>query len=39
MQIHYGPRGVHAELQSGFDRLITARPKRRIRRPHRSGAR
>jgi hypothetical protein len=37
MQIHYGPRGLHAELTSGFDRLITAR--RRMRRIRPVGAR
>ncbi len=39
MQIHYGPRGVHAEVQSRFDRLVTARPERRVRRPRPSRAR
>ena len=34
MENHYGPWGVHAELQSGFDRLISVRRRRRIRRPH-----
>jgi hypothetical protein len=29
MQIHYGPRGLHAELSSGLDRLVAER--RRIR--------
>jgi hypothetical protein len=33
MQIPYGPRGLHAELESRFDRLLTERRRpRRIRR-------
>ena len=33
MQIPYAPRELHAELESGFDRLLTARRNaRRIRR-------
>jgi hypothetical protein len=39
MDIHYGPQGVHAELQSRFDRLVTARPRTRTRRPRPSRAR
>jgi hypothetical protein len=35
MQIHYCPRGLHAELESGFDRLLAAR--RRTRRIRRAG--
>jgi len=35
MQIHYGPRGLHAELESRFDRLLTER-RTRSRRPCRS---
>ncbi len=35
MQIHYGPRGLHAELQSGFERLV--RGRRRVRRIRTSG--
>jgi hypothetical protein len=35
MQIHYGPRDLHAELESAFDRLITGR--RRARRVRRAG--
>jgi hypothetical protein len=37
MQIHYGPRGLHAELEAGFQRLLAARSRsRRIRRPGRT---
>jgi len=35
MQIHYGPRGLHAELESTFHRLLTTR--RRTRRVRRAG--
>ena len=30
MQLPYGPRGLHTELEARFDRLVTRR-----RRPHR----
>ena len=37
MQTNYGPRGLHAELESGFERLIAERRRpRRIRRARRS---
>jgi hypothetical protein len=40
MEIHYGPRSVHAEVESWLQRLLTEdRSRRRIRRPHRSRAR
>jgi hypothetical protein len=39
MQIPYGPRGLHDELESRFDRLLTERRTRRVRRPRRSDLR
>ncbi len=39
MEIHYGPRGLHAELESRLDRLITDRRARRTRRAGRRQAR
>jgi hypothetical protein len=40
MEIYYAPRGLHAELESRFDRLITPRRRtRRIRRVDRERAR
>ena len=36
MEFQYGPRGLHSELESRLDRLITERRRgRRIRRPRR----
>jgi hypothetical protein len=36
MEIHYGPRGLHAELEAGFERLVTQRRRSgRTRRPRR----
>jgi hypothetical protein len=35
MQIPYGPRGLHAELESRFDRLLTERRTRRSGRSRR----
>jgi hypothetical protein len=39
MQIPYGPRGLHTELESRFDRLVTERRTRRTRRTGRSDPR
>ena len=39
MQIPYGPRGLHAELESRFDRLLTERRPRRTRPAGRSDRR
>ncbi len=36
MQIPYGPRGLHAELELRFDRLLTDRRRRRSSRSRRS---
>jgi len=35
MQIPYGPRGLHEELGSRFDRFLSERRTRRPRRPRR----
>jgi len=37
MENHYGPRGLHAELESGFERLL--RDRRRARRTRRADGR
>jgi hypothetical protein len=40
VEIHYGPRGLHEELEARIDRLITERRRtRRLRRAERPAPR